>query len=141
MGTQAVNTVVNTGPISVYPAHVGETEAQALHRLAAQAKAQGVEIVIDEDNRHWATSASRPGERYVVSLLACSCPGFIRHRRCHHLALCLAKYHSLPPSPSPRPLSTTPRPRSATSTVPGARPRPSRSSPTCSASPTTGRAG
>ncbi len=55
-----------------------ETEARALHRLAAQAHRKGVKIVIDENNRHWATSASRPGERYVVSLLSCSCPGFLK---------------------------------------------------------------
>ena len=76
-----------------------ETEAAALHRLAQQARDKGVEIVIDEDNRHWATSASRPGERYVVSLLACSCSGFVRWGRCHHHALVLAEYHSLPALP------------------------------------------
>ena len=90
MGTQTVSTV--------------ESEAAALHRLAQQARDKGVEIVIDEDNRHWATSASRPGERYVVSLLACSCAGFVRWGRCHHFALCLAEYFCLPPlDPDPTP--------------------------------------
>jgi len=81
-----------------------ESEPAALHRLAAQAHRLGVEIVIDEDNRHWASSIARPGERYVVSLLSCSCAGFVRWGRCHHHALVLAEYFCLPPlDPEPTP--------------------------------------
>jgi hypothetical protein len=36
-----MQTVTNLGSVQNYPAHAGETEAQALHRLAAQAKAGG----------------------------------------------------------------------------------------------------
>jgi len=87
-----VNTVVQTSTV--------ESETAALHRLAQQARDKGVQIIIDEDNRHWATSVSRPGERYVVSLLACSCPGFVRWGRCHHHALVLAEYFCLPALPA-----------------------------------------
>lgn len=81
-----------------------ETEAEALHRLAAQAHAKGVALIVDEDNRHWATSASRPGEKHVVTFYSCDCVGFARHGRCHHYALVLEAYHSLPPiEPEPTP--------------------------------------
>ena len=98
MGTQTVNTVRNLGPISAYPAHAGETEAQALHRLAAQATARGIKIIQNiVTNAHFATSASRPGTLHKVTLLSCDCVGFLRHARCTHYALVLEMYHSLPP--------------------------------------------
>jgi len=100
MGTQTVNrtTVQNLGPVSDDPAHVGETETQALHRLAAQAKARGVKIVQNiVTNHHWATSASQPGKLHAVTLFSCDCPGFTRWGRCHHYAAILEYYRSLPP--------------------------------------------
>jgi len=97
MGTQTVNTVRSLGPISDYPAHVGETEAQALHRLAVQAKARGVKIIQNiVTNAHFATSASRPGTLHQVTLLSCDCAGFVAHGRCTHFAAILAYYCSLP---------------------------------------------
>jgi len=110
MGTQTVrtNTVRNLGPVSEYPAHVGETEAAALHRLAAQAKARGVKIVVNLiTNHHWATSASRPGTLHAVTLYSCDCAGFLRHARCMHYAAVLEMYHSLP---AVEPVATGPDP-------------------------------
>jgi len=106
-----------------------ESEAAALHRLARQARDKGVEIIIDEDNRHWATSVSRPGERYVVTLASCSCAGFCRHSRCHHFAAILAEYHSLPAlpaiAPEPGPAGRRRRRRRSGPRTAGA-PRPAR---------------
>ena len=91
-------TVVNLGPVDAYPAHVGETEAAALHRLAAQAKARGIKIIQNiVTNAHFATSASRPGTLHTVTLYSCDCAGFLRHARCVHYAAILEMYHSLPP--------------------------------------------
>lgn len=82
-----------------------ETEAAALHRLAAQAREKGVRIVQNlVTNAHFATSASRPGTLHKVTLYSCDCEGFLRHGRCMHLAAVLAMYHSLPrvePEPTP----------------------------------------
>ena len=75
-----------------------ETEAQALHRLAAQAHRLGVKLIINHvTNAHFCTSASRPGALHKVTLYSCDCTGFVRHGRCMHLALVLEHYHSLPP--------------------------------------------
>jgi len=75
-----------------------ETEAQALHRLAAQAKARGVKIIQNiVTNAHFATSASRPGTLHKVTLLSCDCLGFVTHGRCMHYAAILEYYCSLPP--------------------------------------------
>ena len=100
MSTATVSrtTVVNTGPISADPAHAGETEAQALHRLAAQAKARRVKIIQNiVTNAHFAASASRAGTLHKVTLYSCDCAGFLRHARCMHYAAVLEMYHSLPP--------------------------------------------
>jgi len=101
MGTQAVSTVStvrNLGPISDEPAHAGETEAAALHRLARQAHERGVKIIHNiVTNAHFATSASRPGTLHAVTLYSCDCAGFLRHARCMHYAAILEAYHSLPP--------------------------------------------
>ena len=94
MGTQTVSrhTVQSLGPVSA-----GETEAQALHRLAAQAKVRGVKIIQNiVTNHHWATSASQPGRLHAVTLYSCDCAGFLRHARCMHYAAVLEMYHSLP---------------------------------------------
>ena len=79
-----------------------ETEAQALHRLADQAKARGVKVIQNVvTNDHFATSVSRPGELHKVTLFSCDCPGFLKHSRCMHFAAVLAMYHSLPPIEAP----------------------------------------
>ena len=81
-----------------------EMEAQALHRLAAQAHEQGIKLVVNVvTNHHFATSASNPDTLHVVTLFSCDCPGFLRHGRCMHYALILERYHSLPPIDTPDP--------------------------------------
>lgn len=103
MGTQTVNTVRNLGPVSDYPAHVGETEAQALHRLARQAHERGIKLIVNQvTNHHFCTSASNRDKLHAVTLYSCDCRGFVAHGRCMHLALVLEAYHSLPPiEPAP----------------------------------------
>ena len=107
MGTQTVrtSTVRNLSPVNDHPVHAGKTEAAALHRLAAQAKARGVKIVVNlVTNAHFATSASRPGTLHKVSLFSCDCLGFVTHGRCTHYAAVLEMYYSLPaldPTPAP----------------------------------------
>ena len=88
MGTQTVSTVRNLGPISAYPAHVGETEAQALHRLARQAHERGIKLIVNQvTNHHFCTSASNRDKLHAVTLYSCDCRGFITHGRCMHLSL------------------------------------------------------
>jgi len=98
MGTQTVSTVQNLGTRPVVQTRPVESEAAALHRLAAQAKARGVKIIHNiVTNHHWATSASQPGKLHAVTLYSCDCAGFLRHARCMHFTAILEMYHSLPP--------------------------------------------
>jgi len=81
-----------------------ESEAAALHRLAAQAKARGIKIIQNiVTNAHFATSASRPGTLHKVTLYSCDCAGFLRHARCVHYAAILEMYASLPVIEGPEP--------------------------------------
>jgi len=88
------------GPVSE-AAHVGESEAASVHRLARQAHESGAQLIVEETNAHYVTSVSRPGERHFVTLLSCDCVGFLRWGRCLHLALVLEAYHALPPLDPP----------------------------------------
>lgn len=93
-----MSTVKNLGPVSDYPARAGETEAQALHRLARQAYERGIKLIVNQvTNHHFCTSASNRHKLHAVTLYSCDCRGFITHGRCMHLALVLEAYHSLPP--------------------------------------------
>lgn len=75
-----------------------ETEAQALHRLAAQAHEKGIRIIVNlTTNHHFSTSATNRDKLHAVTLYSCDCRGFIAHGRCMHHALVLERYHSLPP--------------------------------------------
>jgi len=92
-------TVEQTSTVGSTPV---ENEAQALHRLARQAKAQRVKIIVNvETNAHFAASVSRPGTLHKVTLYSCDCPGFLKHARCMHYAAVLEMYHSLPPIEGP----------------------------------------
>jgi hypothetical protein len=78
-----------------------ETVDQAVHRLAKEARAKGVQVfVYPHTGEHYATSASNPGELHRVTLLSCDCPGFIRHQRCTHHSALLAEVGQLPPLPA-----------------------------------------
>ena len=77
-----------------------ETIDAARRRLADKARAEGVRLYVDRrDSRHYAASSSRPGTRYYVTLLSCTCPGFFSHQRCKHHSAILAAYGQLPPDP------------------------------------------
>jgi len=77
-----------------------ETFDQATRRLATKARLDGVRIVRDPvDARYYATSTSQPRSLYYVTLLSCTCKGFIAHQRCKHHAAILAAYGQLPPDP------------------------------------------
>lgn len=66
---------------------VRETRDEALVRLAAQARARGVQLFrVVTTGEVFATSISRPGELHRLTHLSCDCPGFIRHQRCQHYA-------------------------------------------------------
>ena len=100
MGTQTVGKTnrENRNQFDVFDRTRGESEAEVLHRLAAQAKARGIKIIQNiVTNAHFATSASRPGTLHKVTLLSCDCLGFVTHGRGTHFAAILEYYCSLPP--------------------------------------------
>ena len=79
-----------------------ETIGQARRRLADKAQAEGVKLYVDRrDQRHYAASTTRPGDLYYVTLLSCSCRGFIAHQRCKHHSAILAAYGQITPDPAP----------------------------------------
>ncbi len=82
---------------------ITETERTALTRLLAKARAEGVKLTRDQDGRHYATSTSTPGRRYLVTGYSCTCRGFIAHQRCKHLAALLAAKGWLEGTPEPDP--------------------------------------
>jgi hypothetical protein len=88
----------------------GESLAAALHRLAAKAHAEGL-VILDDGFAPYAcrVTSSRPGEApYIVNIVAsrfhgCSCPGYAKHQRCKHYALCLDAAGWLPEPPDDPP--------------------------------------
>ena len=82
---------------------ITETERTALTRLLAKARAEGVKLLRDQDGRHYATSTSTPGRRYLVTGYSCTCRGFVAHQRCKHLAALLAAKGWLDGAPEPDP--------------------------------------
>ena len=82
---------------------ITETERTSLLRLLAKARAEGVKLTRDQDGRHYATSTSTPGRRYLVTGYSCTCRGFIAHQRCKHLAALLAAKGWLDGTPEPTP--------------------------------------
>jgi hypothetical protein len=65
---------------------VVETEAHAMRRLLAKARAEGIKLGQDPAGRFWASSTSQPGRWYAVTAISCNCKGFAGHQRCKHLA-------------------------------------------------------
>jgi len=68
-----------------------ETHDQAVIRLAAEARRQGVIVYKVEGSRgpQWfSPSRSRPGGVHALTAVSCDCDGFLRWQRCtHHSAL------------------------------------------------------
>jgi hypothetical protein len=87
-----------------------ETRADALMRLATQARATGVRLYQDRaDGRFYASSRSQPGTLHRLTGFSCTCPGFVRHGRCAHLAAlhCALGWINDDPTPEPpTPIST-----------------------------------
>ena len=80
-----------------------ETHEQAVHRLAAKAREQGVRLKQDpRDGRYYASSVSQPGTWHYVTGFSCTCRGFVAHQRCMHHSALLAAFGWLPPlDPAP----------------------------------------
>jgi len=77
-----------------------ETIDQARRRLAEKARQEGVKLYVDRrDRRHYAASTTRPEVRYYLTLVSCTCPGFIAHQRCKHHSALLAAYGQIGPDP------------------------------------------
>jgi len=81
-----------------------ESREDALMRLAVQARASGVRLFQDRsDGRFYASSRSQPGALHRLTAWTCSCPGFVRHSRCSHLAALHAALGWLERDPDPEP--------------------------------------
>src|SRR3954453_3279976 len=77
-----------------------ETHDQRLHRLAQEARHQGLQILEDETaNRAYCTSYSQPDRLHAVSFVDCSCIGFRHIGICRHHALFLWSRSALPVLP------------------------------------------
>ncbi len=81
-----------------------ESREDALMRLATQARATGVRLYQDRnDGRFYASSRSHPGALHRLTGFSCTCPGFLRHSRCAHLAALHSALGWLESDPDPDP--------------------------------------
>jgi hypothetical protein len=71
---------------------IGEIDnRQALTRLAAKARRDGIRLYRDRSGRYFASSTSTPGTLHYLTGYSCDCQGFATHQRCkHHAALMTA---------------------------------------------------
>lgn len=84
------------------PHAASETLAQALHRLAAQARERDIRVYVYPAAGEWFTSSySQPDILHRVTRSSCDCPGFAWRGRCAHLAALLHSLGELPPEPNP----------------------------------------
>ncbi len=79
---------------------IGTQRVEDLHRLANQAEAKGVRILLTADGEHFATSTSNPTTLHRVSEQGCDCRGFSYWGRCSHHSLLLSQL-GLIPDPTP----------------------------------------
>jgi hypothetical protein len=81
-----------------------ESREQALTRLATQARASGVKLYQDRnDGRFYGSSRSQPGTLHRLTGFSCTCPGFVRHSRCAHLAALHSALGWINVDPEPEP--------------------------------------
>lgn len=66
------------------------SDREAMRRLLAKARKEGVRIGRDEQGRYWAHSVSTPGRLYALTAYSCTCQGFVSHQRCKHVAALLS---------------------------------------------------
>ncbi len=67
-----------------------------LLRLADQAEARGIRILLTADGEHFATSSSDPTTLHRVSRQGCDCKGFSCWQRCSHHSLLLSQLDLIP---------------------------------------------
>lgn len=86
----------------VTPIHP-ESHEDAVRRLAAKARAEGVKLYRDaRDGRYYASSVSQPDHLHYLTGVSCDCAGFISYQRCkHHSALLVALGWIEDPDPEP----------------------------------------
>ena len=86
-----------------------ESVDAAFHRLAAEARRQGVTVYRIEGTKGpawFSPSQSRPGTAHHLTAVSCTCQAFLRWQRCRHLARLLDVLGWLPtvtgdPDPAP----------------------------------------
>ncbi len=71
-------------------------KTEDLHRLANQAEARGIRILLTADGEHFATSTSNPTTLHRVSRHGCDCRGFSYWGRCSHHSLLLSQLGEIP---------------------------------------------
>jgi hypothetical protein len=75
-----------------------------LHRLADRAIAKGIRLFEEPiSGDTFATSSRHPRLLYRLTAWSCTCPGFVSHQRCMHLALLMLETGMLPDLPDPEP--------------------------------------
>ena len=78
---------------------------QALTRLAAKARTDGIRLYRDRDGRYFASSRSEPGRLHYVTGYSCDCRGFTTHGRCKHHAALMVALGWVDSDPEPEPVS------------------------------------
>jgi hypothetical protein len=87
-----------------------ETREEALVRLAAKAREEGVKLYRDsKDGRYYASSVSTPGQMHYVTGFSCDCAGFAQHHRCKHYAALMSALGWIA-APEPKPTAPATRP-------------------------------
>jgi hypothetical protein len=74
-----------------------------IHKLAAEARAKGVQLFRDQSGRYFATSRKNPEVLHYVTGLSCDCLEFCQLGSCPHHALLLEELKWLAPDPTPEP--------------------------------------
>ncbi len=78
-------------------------DRQALVRLVARARQDGIRLFRDRSGRYFASSASRPGQLHYVTGYSCDCRGFVAHGRCKHHAALMTALGWVDGTPDPTP--------------------------------------
>ncbi len=83
---------------------IGEIDnREALARLAAKARRDGIRLYRDRSGRYFASSTSTPGTLHYLTGYSCDCQGFAAHQRCKHHAALMSALGWLQGAPEPDP--------------------------------------